>query len=130
MKTTIEKDDWLQKELEYEKRINVWRFDDSRYYLQKMHEDDCDADDNRLQHERRHNTYRTVQSRENSSVSNITANRNVSRMVAGFVFLIAFFIITAVAASLDLYFLMEPLVLMFPVVFVAVILNFIRNIKR
>ena len=123
MKTTIEKDDWLQKELEYENRINVWHFDDSRYFLQKMHEDDCNADKNRIVHEKLHNSHKAAQS---TSLN----NRNMTSFVTGFVFLIVFFLITAIAASFDLDFLLTPLVLLFPILFVAVILNTIRSIRR
>ena len=55
----LNSDDWLKKEIEREKRVSAWDFDDARK-ARYEHEENCDARNNALEHEIRHNRRRPV----------------------------------------------------------------------
>ena len=56
----LNSDDWLRKEIEREKRVSAWDFDEGRR-VRNEHAENCDARDNALEHEIRHNLRRPVE---------------------------------------------------------------------
>ncbi|MBQ8994946.1 MAG: hypothetical protein IJ091_03940 [Oscillospiraceae bacterium] len=55
-------DDWLSKEIQRESRISAWDLDEGKS-LRREHEEDCDARQVAIEHERFHNaTQRTIRS--------------------------------------------------------------------
>lgn len=67
----LNSDDWLKKEIEREKRVSAWDFDDGRK-VRYEHEENCDARNNASEHEIRHSRRRPVDPEkiENNLVSN------------------------------------------------------------
>lgn len=49
----VEKDNWLEKQRELERKVSVWDFDDAKK-LRSEHEEDCEADQLARLHELRH----------------------------------------------------------------------------
>ena len=55
----LNSDDWLKREIEREKRVSAWDFDDGRR-VRYEHEENCDARNNAFEHEVRHSRRRPV----------------------------------------------------------------------
>ena len=56
-------DDWLKKEIEREKRVSAWDFDEGRK-IRNEHADDCDVRNNALEHMERHNRRKSVEAQK------------------------------------------------------------------
>ena len=59
----LNSDDWLKREIEREKRVSAWDFDEGRR-VRSEHEEECDARNNAFEHEVRHNRRRPVEVRK------------------------------------------------------------------
>ena len=67
------KDDWLEKELEREKRVSFWDLDEGKK-LKEEHEENCDAEELAESHHRKHVRYQSGD--QLSQVSRSLGNRN------------------------------------------------------
>ncbi|MBQ3295606.1 MAG: hypothetical protein IJH00_03880 [Erysipelotrichaceae bacterium] len=56
----LNSDDWLKKEIEREKRVSAWDFDEGKR-VRNEHAEDCDARNNAFEHEIRHSRRRSVE---------------------------------------------------------------------
>ncbi|MBO7698290.1 MAG: hypothetical protein J6S38_04545 [Erysipelotrichaceae bacterium] len=59
----LNSDDWLKKEIEREKRVSAWDFDEGRR-VRSEHEEDCDVRNNAFEHEVRHSRRMPVEARK------------------------------------------------------------------
>lgn len=59
----LNSDDWLRKEIEREKRVSAWDFDEG-HKVRYEHEENCDVKSNALEHEIRHSMRRPIEVRK------------------------------------------------------------------
>ncbi|MBR3251270.1 MAG: hypothetical protein IKF80_06140 [Erysipelotrichaceae bacterium] len=87
-------DDWLKKEIEREKRVSAWDFDEG-HKVRYEHEENCDARNNAQEHEIRHSMRMPVEARR---IENNPSRNNPTWFVID---LILFIVLTGFHAYLE-----------------------------
>ena len=139
----IKQDDWLEQELKYESRISHWDLDDNASTLRIKHEDNCERDEVRLEHEAEHRSrlrpsYERMKTgpverpvnNPQRSVNPTQATKSIALSIIGFTMFFIVMVFVMILSDFSSGFM--PVVFTFlPLIFIAMILSIIFNsIKR